>query len=105
MERRPDMNLSVDVHRSEITLPKRIPVLRFDRDITLSGNAVAGQQGIHRLLAVDQALTRDVGLQGAALPAETLERVIGQFGRQDLGLLVVRRRNIEFDIIHFRLLC
>ena len=79
--------------------PQGIPVLRLDDDIA-SRSPVARQQGIHPVLAVGQRFPPDVSLQHAALRLETLERKVGQFGRQNLGLSVVRTGDVEHGVIH-----
>ena len=99
VERRPDAQAPLDVHRREITLPQGIPVLRLDDDIA-PRSPVARQQGIHPVLAVGQRFPPDVSLQHAALRLETLERKVGQFGRQNLGLSVVRTGDVEHGVIH-----
>ena len=99
MERRPDEQASLDVHRREIALPKGVPVLRLDRDIAAL-YAVAHQQGVDLRLAVGQQVLADVGLQHTTFGLETLERIVGQFRRQNLGLFAARTGDIERNVIH-----
>ena len=54
----------------------------------------------YRRPAIGQPLLGDVGFEPCALLLETLEREIGQFGRQNLRLFGVGRIQRQFDVIH-----
>ena len=51
-------------------------------------------------LAVGQQVLADVGLQHTTFGLETLERIVGQFRRQNLGLFAARTGDIERNVIH-----
>ena len=62
--------------------------------------SIKAQSECDLLLAVGQPLLGDVGFEPCALLLETLEREIGQFGRQNLRLFGVGRIQRQFDVIH-----
>ena len=103
MERRPDAQATLDIHLREVALPKGVPVLRLDGHIAAL-DPVAGQQGVDILLAVGKALARNVGLQQVRLRLEALERILREFGHENLAAFGVRNRDIEYHIVHIRVI-
>ena len=100
VERGTDREPTVDFDRREVAFPQCVPILRFDAQKGGASDAVTRQQRIHFAFAVGQPLLGDVGFEPCALLLETLEREIGQFGRQNLRLFGVGRIQRQFDVIH-----
>ena len=60
----------------------------------------ADQQAIDPGFAVGQPFLRNVGFERPVFGFEALEGIVGQFGDQYFGLLILRKGNIQRYIVH-----
>ena len=63
-------------------------------------NPEISQQGIDPGFAVGQPFLRNVGFERPVFGFEALEGIVGQFGDQYFGLLILRKGNIQRYIVH-----